>query len=90
MHTSLISSHRVLAPRCAAQDLKGFRDGVIIMLSTPYCIGGVVAMLLHLLLPMEATEQEMIVIEAAEKLGHKVGGEHSPRGRSIRMLGTAC
>lgn len=54
------------------QGERGIRDGVCIMLQTPYCIGGVIAILLQALLPQEATEQELIAIEQADKMGLKV------------------
>ena len=42
---------------------KGVRDGVLIFLSTPYCVGTVLALLLNLILP-----EDMEVLRADEKV----------------------
>jgi len=36
---------------------RGVRDGIIITLSTPYCIAGLVAVILHLIMPMDPPAQ---------------------------------
>jgi hypothetical protein len=43
--------------------VRGVRDGVIIVLEKPYCIGAIAAMILHLILPQGATESELFADE---------------------------
>jgi len=65
-----------------SKTVKGLRDGIILILSTGFCFGAVVAMILNSILPSEAVE----AVEVSNSKHGKVGLPDAEKGAAVAIM----